>query len=341
MDSLQLLSCALPTDEKVWDDLPRYDFEEKGDDRRLSSRSASSSSSQQERRQSASPSSKATDSQESRHKASPSPFELYKNEFMTPPPNIPQCREMSPYRKNTAYSAKPTVVTPEQHIDFIRSVFDTIRIHESPKERNQLLQRNIQLPETKPTNRILLPVLGETFGGESTRHEISLPMRRDSNNLYGFDSANVNTGRDAHSGYTETRQMMSSAAGVLYEPRSSVKALAKCSDEWRLLQAAKLEIASVKEFLRQNSILNETKCQSGHPKRDNEEVSIGIETLLLSDDQVEVMEEDYLSSDRKMGTTRFRRQISFGEKPPRMPHSPHEFYRYRQSTGLNEKIAEF
>ena len=323
MSSLQLLACVVPmVDEKDWDDLPEiHDIQENNDNRLLSTRSMSSSSSshQQERRQSASASSKAKDSQESRHKASPSRMEQYQNEFMTPPRSIPQNRELvSPYQNNNNEDMVNTkiraAVTPEQHIDFIRGIFESDRPHELLENKSQQYsQRSIHESETiKTTNRILLPVLDES--SPTARHEISLSMRRYSNPFHNFDAQYPQVR------HVETPKLISSASGVLYEPGFSVRALArspraeimKCTDEWRLLQEAKLEIASVKEFLRVKSIQNESNQE--------EEADIGIETLLLNDDHVAVME------DYPMEARPSPRRTSFGEKPPRPPHVPRDCY---------------
>lgn len=340
MDSLQLLSCVVPTvDEKSWDDLPRiHEMREKSDNRLLSTRTLSSSSSsiQQERRQYAS-SSKAADSQENRHKASPPRAELYKQDIITPPSSVSKNRAITtPHQTSTDYitSAKTKpVVTPEQHIDFIRDIFSATQSDESLKyARRQCDEKYIQsfgTTTTKPTSRILLPVLSEN---ETTEwRKITLGMRREGNPFHDFFDE-----RDAPFRSVETRNMISSASGVLYEPGRSVKTLArspradvKYKDEKMLLQEAKLEIANVKEFLRVNSIRNEKNC-----KRDDEEedeVEMGIETLLLKDDQVAVMEESLsCKNNSKFETRIIQRRISFGDKPPRPPQSPQDYPRYHQ-----------
>jgi hypothetical protein len=259
---------------------------------------------------------------------------------MTPP--VAQKKEMSPHRRNDDYDKPKTkIVTPEDHIDFMRNVFDSARSRESLKDKG------LSVRSERTANRILLPVLDELPGSQRHQPGISLRMRRNIDNLQGLDFVGgsndlVTRDEDQYNESTpiETQKVISSASGVWYEPMRSVKTLARSNtatdiymDEWKLLQEAKQKIASVKEFLRVHSL------QPRETEDDNDVQDVGIETLLLQDNHVALIEESPVHAQIVKRDTRFPRRTSFGEKPPRPPQSPKEYS--RSSTGLNQDIAEF
>ncbi|GAX10554.1 hypothetical protein FisN_40Lh025 [Fistulifera solaris] len=338
--SLKLLKCSVPTEEKSWNDLSRFESRVPSDNRLLSPRTVSTSSSslQQEHRQSTSPSLKANKAHESRHRASPPQFHSFERQFMTPP--VAQKKEMSSQLRINDYDPPTTkVVTPEEHIEFIRDVFGSSRSHESLKEKG------LPSRSKEATNRILLPVLDELPGRQLQQQGISLHMRRNSDNLQGLDFVSADCDFVSREEYQyneiiETRKLITPVSGVWHKPQRSVQSPTRSDradvsyvDEWNLLQEAKQQIASVKDFLRVVSL------QTREPDDDNEVQDIGVETLLLQGHHVAFIEDSSLHAQSLKRDARFPRRTSFGEKPPRPPQSPKEYL--RSSTGLKQKLVEF
>ncbi|GAX21926.1 hypothetical protein FisN_40Hh025 [Fistulifera solaris] len=335
--SLKLLKCAVPTEDKSWNDLPRFESRVPSDNRLLSPRTVSTSSSslQQERRQSISPSLKANEIHEHRHSAKPLQFDSFERQLTTPP--VAQKKEMSPHQRINDYDPPATnVVTPEEHIEFIRDVFGSYRSRELPKEKG------LPARSEDATNRILLPVLDESPGRQFQQPGISLHMRRNSDNLEGLEFVSAGSDIVSRKEYRyneiiETRNVITPASGVWHKPQRSVKSPARSdkseitfADEWKLLQEANQQIANVKEFLRAISL---------QTNDDNEVQDIGIETLLLQDNHVALIEDSALPAQSSKRDTRFPRRTSFGEKPPRPPQSPKEYS--RSSTSPKQHLVEF